>query len=136
MKRFAISIAVIATLLTACMPMLGKEPATEANAIPAALQGRWGLNENDCDPARDDNKGLMVIEARTLKFYESRATLARVNSVEPTRIDGDFAFTGEGQSWNLRMTLEAQDAGMVLIRRDFGDDAMPGPLRYMNCEAV
>ena len=63
-------------------------------------------------------------------------TLGPVGSVGPTRVEGTFAFTGEGQSWTVRMSLEAQDAGMVLVRRDLEGSDTPGPLRYINCDAV
>src|SRR3569623_2124157 len=44
-----------------------------SSAIPAALQGRWGLAPGDCTSALGDAKGLLVINSRELRFYESRA---------------------------------------------------------------
>jgi hypothetical protein len=117
------------------------EPANEtaeaANAavIPTALQGRWGLVPADCTSTRGDNKGLVTITADRLRFYESRATIAKINEADDSRIDADFDFEGEGQTWKLRMTLDAQDGNKVLIRRDYGADAQPGPLRYEKCAA-
>src|SRR6188472_2988303 len=46
---------------------------TDAAPIPAALQGRWGLTPADCTSALGDAKGLLVINANELRFYESRA---------------------------------------------------------------
>lgn len=111
------------------------EPAPAAS-IPAALQGRWALTPNDCTSTRGDAKGLLVIADKQLRFYESRAILGQVQTSEPNRIEADFAFTGEGQEWQRRMILEGQDGGKTLIRREFGPDSMPGPLRYSRCASV
>ncbi|GGE38061.1 hypothetical protein GCM10011360_27320 [Primorskyibacter flagellatus] len=127
-------LAATALALAACQPLTGGE--TPANAIPEAVQGNWGLTENDCNPDFDPRKGLMVVTADTLTFYESRAALGPVSSVGPSRIEGTFNFTGEGQTWTVQMSLDAQDAGMVLIRRDYEGSDTPGPLRYINCDAV
>src|SRR3546814_5910594 len=68
-----------------------------ATVLPVDFQGRWGLVANDCDPARDDNKGLMTVAADTLKFYESRGVVKTVTIASPTKLTADLAFTGEGQ---------------------------------------
>lgn len=136
MKTLLIPVTLTAFILTACQPLLGEDVPGDITTMPEAVQGRWGLTENDCDPARDDNKGLMVVTDRTLTFYESRGTLTRITEADPTRIAADFDFTGEGQSWTRHMSLDAQDEGRVLIRRDYGDGAMPGPLRYTKCDAA
>jgi hypothetical protein len=68
-------------------------------AIPAALHGRWGLNPADCTSALGDAKGLLVINAGELRFYESRAVPAADAGGDSNSISGNFVFTGEGQSW-------------------------------------
>ncbi|MGI3170096.1 hypothetical protein ACRARG_13135 [Pseudooceanicola sp. C21-150M6] len=123
-------------LLAACMPETQPPPTTSAG-IPEAIQGRWGLSANDCNPAMADvAKGLMVVGGTTLTFYESRGTLTALTKAESTRIEGDFSFTGEGMSWTRQMVLDVQSGGDTLIRRDYGDDAMPGPLKYTNCATL
>jgi hypothetical protein len=101
--------------------------------LPVALHGRWGMGTADCDPTRDDAKGLMVVGPRRLEFYESVGTLDDLDEFEPTRIRGDFDFTGEGMEWDRSVTLELQDNGSTLIRRESGSDAEPGPYRYTKC---
>jgi len=133
MKTLMIPIALTALALSACEPMIS---AQTADTIPEAVQGRWGITANDCDPARDDNKGLMVVEPTQLTFYESRGTLGEITDADSTRIEARFDFAGEGQTWQRDMVLDVQDGGNTLIRRDYGDDAMPGPLRYMNCATL
>lgn len=101
--------------------------------IPAAIQGRWGLAAADCEPGRDDAKGLLTIDASTLRFYESVGTLDEIDQASESGIRADFAFTGEGQEWDREMQLGLEQGGTVLVRREFGADAMPEPLRYTKC---
>lgn len=101
--------------------------------IPPAIQGRWGLVAADCEPGRDDAKGLLTISATKLQFYESVGTLATITEASDTRIRATFDFTGEGMTWQRDEVLDVQDAGKTLIRREYGDDAAPGPFRYTKC---
>ncbi len=41
--------------------------------IPASLHGRWGMTPADCTSTRGDAKGLLIVSADGLKFYESVA---------------------------------------------------------------
>ncbi|MDZ4312974.1 MAG: hypothetical protein U1A24_20705 [Cypionkella sp.] len=131
MNRFALLILPVA--LAACMPEAPDTGSDGGVAIPAAIQGRWGLAANECTADPSIAKGLLTIDATTLKFYESRGTLVEVKSASATRLEGTFDFTGEGQIWQLQQTLDVQDGGAVLIRREYGPDAAPGALRYVSC---
>jgi hypothetical protein len=92
-------------------------PASTAPArttpIPAALQGRWGLTPADCTSALGDAKGLLVINGRELRFYESRAVPSPGVTVDSDSITGNFAFTGEGQSWTKFETFELRNDALV-----------------------
>jgi hypothetical protein len=101
--------------------------------IPSVLHGRWGLVPADCDPARDDAKGLLTITPSKLEFYESVGTLDTIMEAEPRRIRGAFDFEGEGMTWEREIVLDVQDNGATLIRREYGEDAAPGPFRYAKC---
>jgi hypothetical protein len=103
------------------------------SGIPRALQGRWGLVPADCEPGRADAKGLLVIEDDSLEFYESMAELRQVDERSAGRIRADFAFTGEGISWQREMELVTRDRGETMVRREFGAEAMPEPLEYARC---
>jgi hypothetical protein len=109
------------------------EPSPLPSTIPAAIQGRWGMVPADCEPGRDDAKGLLTISPTTLEFYESVGTLAEVEEASGTRIRASFAFTGEGMTWQRDEILDVQDGGQTLIRREYGEDAAPGPFRYSKC---
>lgn len=101
--------------------------------IPDVMRGRWGLVAADCDPARDDAKGLLTIGAEKLEFYESVGTLDTIMEAEPTRIRAAFDFEGEGMTWDREVVLDVQDNGRTLVRREYGADAAPGPFRYAKC---
>jgi hypothetical protein len=98
-------------------PHVDTRPATAspqpAAAIPAALQGRWGLAPGDCMPGRSDAKGLMVVNAGELRFYESRAVPAADVAGDDDFISGNFAFTGEGQSWTKYEALKVDKGRLI-----------------------
>ncbi len=117
----------------AASPSPAPQPALQPGSLPAVLRGRWGLVPADCTSTHGDAKGLMEVGARTLTFYESRATLQSVQTARPDQLRGRFAFSGEGQEWTLEVELRSWNEGAQLIRKDRGPDALPGPLTYTRC---
>ena len=81
--------------------------------IPASLHGRWGMTPGDCTSTRGDNKGLLVVTAEGMKFYESRATPAGDLKTSPNSASGDFNFSGEGMTWKKYEALEIQNNKLV-----------------------
>ncbi|HEU4651233.1 MAG TPA: hypothetical protein VFS49_07440 [Croceibacterium sp.] len=115
-------------------PSPSPDAATPApTMLPAAMQGRWGLVPADCTSTRGDAKGLLTVSPDKLRFYESVGTLDTVMDAEPSRIRASFDFEGEGMTWQREMVLDVQDEGTTLIRREYGEDAAPGPFRYTKC---
>ena len=95
------------------------EPVNDsASTIPASLHGRWGLTPGDCTSTRGDAKGLLIISAQSLKFYESSAKPAGLLKASPNSASGDFAFTGEGMTWKKFEALELQDNKLVRTESD------------------
>jgi hypothetical protein len=93
--------------------------ASPIAAFPAAFQGRWGMVPNDCDPDMADvAKGLMVVSADALKFYESRAKVGKLEQLTPNAIKGTLDYAGEGQTWSKQTTLTLQDDGKTLVREE------------------
>lgn len=102
--------------------------------IPEVIRGRWGLVPADCTSAKGDAKGLVTIGAKSMKFYESRAVLEKVNDADADGLKATFGFTGEGQTWKLDVALEVEgDHNEKLFRKDTGPDAAPGTLEYTRC---
>ena len=85
----------------------------DASAIPAALQGRWALTPADCTSLRGDTKGLLVISADNLRFYESQARPKGELKRTPKSVSCDFAFSGEGMTWKKYQALELQAGKLV-----------------------
>lgn len=107
-------------------------------AIPSAFRGRWGMVTADCDPARDDAKGLMTVSADSLRFWEARATLADARTQGPTTLSATLSFTGEGQTWREPTRLTLQDGGRTLVYDSEGDGqggGQTGTHRYTRCAA-
>ena len=73
--------------------------------IPAQYHGRWGMVAGDCTSTNGDNKGLITVGDKTIKFFEAVATLKEQRPAIATSYSGLFAFTGEGQSWEKVMTF-------------------------------
>ncbi len=124
------------------VPLTDPTPAASASPIatlPDAFRGRWGMAVADCDPAKADAaKGLMVVAADRLTFYESRGTPAAIRLETPAKLTTDVAFSGEGQTWTQSTTLTLADDGKTLIREvTKGDDlGVKGAQRYARCPAV
>ncbi|OSP55893.1 hypothetical protein BV911_05265 [Pseudoruegeria sp. SK021] len=120
-------------MLPACEQATPPPETSATQEIPAALQGRWGLVPADCTSTRGDAKGLMLVSATTLTFYESRAEMAQVYARSDHHLEADFDFLGEGIAWTYRESLDLQNAGQTLERQETGGDAAAVSLRYQQC---
>jgi len=58
-------------------------------------------------------EGLLVVSSNELRFYESRAVPTSGAQADNDSINGDFDFTGEGQSWTKFETLERRKDRLV-----------------------
>jgi len=77
-----------------------------AGVIPQVLQGRWGLTPQACSGSPASAKGLLVVTAGELRFYESRAVPSADVQTARESINGTFHFTGEGQAWDKFEALQ------------------------------
>lgn len=109
------------------------EAETADATIPDIIRGTWGMTPNDCDATRADAKGRMEIDATSIRFYESVAQIGEVKERDDSRIVAGFDFTGEGMTWSREITLDAQEDGRSLTRRETGAEASPGPYDYNRC---
>lgn len=92
---------------------LNNAQTAEPGKIPAALHGRWGLTPGDCTSNRGDTKGLLIISADGLKFYESLGKPSGQLKASADSVSGDFAFSGEGMTWKKFEVLELQGGKLV-----------------------
>lgn len=92
-------------------------PETGASvAIPLPLQGRWGLTPEACTSSPTRAKGLLVVTAEGVRFYESLAVPSANVQTAADSINGDFHFTGEGRAWDKFEAL--QRSGDKLTRTE------------------
>jgi hypothetical protein len=111
----------------------GTATVPTASSIPAAIQGRWGMVAADCEPGRDDAKGLMVVTANRLEFYESIGRLDEVKESSDTSLRAQFDFTGEGMEWGREVAMELLDNGKTLRTLQSDNGVSEGPFRYSKC---
>ena len=107
--------------------------AGDGKTIPAAIRGRWALKPADCKAKKGTDLTALTIDMANLRFYESHGELVRVRTSDTGRIDADYKFSGEGVEWNRRMQLDLAEGGKTLVRRDQGEGAAAGPMRYTRC---
>ena len=107
--------------------------AGDGKTIPAAIRGRWALKVADCTAKKGADLTALAIDATNLRFYESHGELARVVSSDTSHIVADYRFSGEGAEWDRRMQLDLADGGKTLVRRDSGEGAAAGAMRYTRC---
>lgn len=111
----------------------GAPIAGDGKTIPAAIRGRWALKVADCTAKKGTDLTALTIDATNLRFYESHGELARVRESGANRIVADYRFSGEGVEWDRRMQLDLADGGRTLVRRDSGEGAAAGAMRYTRC---
>ena len=92
-------------------PTPSNTAAGAAAVLPAALRGRWGLTPGDCAGA--GSNGLLVIEDRALRFYESQAVPTGNVEAGADSFSADFAFTGEGMTWTKFQSLQIQNGNLI-----------------------
>lgn len=86
--------------------------------IPAALQGRWGLEPRDCSGSPGRSRSLLVITPNGLSFNESHAVLTNDVESDPHSISGTFEFNGAGRSWSKFETLRLDNPHLIRTESD------------------
>jgi hypothetical protein len=107
--------------------------SVDGKSIPPAIRGRWALKAADCTARRGTDLTALTIGASDLRFFESHGELAGVQKSDADSIVADYKFSGEGEEWDRRMSLELSDGGRTLVRRDEGEGAAAGAMRYTRC---
>lgn len=110
--------------------VVGNDSGTADLAIPAAFHGRWGMVPADCTSTLGDNKGLIAVDAASIKFFESRGTLTKITQDAPENFTGTFAFTGEGMTWTNSQNLKLTGSSSTLVRKQSDVDQ---PFTYKRC---
>jgi len=102
----------------------------DPDALPVPMRGRWGLTAADCDVSNGAPKGLMTIAPKTLKFYESTATVVSLAKASSYAVTAGLSFEGEGQKWTSAETLALVSGGTALMRTE---QSPVHTFRYQRC---
>jgi hypothetical protein len=105
-------------------------PTATMSRIPPAFHGRWGLVPGDCGPDAGAAKGLLTITGDMLRFYESVGKPEALTLTGLGRLEGRFAFSGEGMDWSKALTLSLE--GNRLVRSEHDPEAV---YTYTRCPA-
>lgn len=108
-------------------------PAVAA-AFPAVMLGRWGMVPGDCTSQMGDNKGMITVTAREIRFYESVARIDKVKDSSENRIRASLSYDGEGMQWSRDAQFEFKPGAGQLVLQEYGEDAVPGPRTYTRCK--
>ena len=87
------------------------------SGFPSEFQGRWAMTEADCR-GNAAAKGLMTIDDKTVRFYESRGVATGLATESATKVSGVFTFDGEGQRWRKQQGFELAAEGQTLVRTE------------------
>ena len=88
-------------------------------SFPAKFQGRWTVNVADCPKARGMETTVMIIDDKSVQFYESMASLNSATQNGDT-FKATLRWTGEGQNWDSETAFTLKDGGKMLTRADAG----------------
>jgi hypothetical protein len=77
--------------------------------IPINFRGEWNARLQDCGTGR--NASRLIVDARTVRFYESRAEVTGVTRNGPRSITVNARYTGEGRTWNRSTTMRLSGDG-------------------------
>jgi hypothetical protein len=98
--------------------------------FPSAMLGRWGITEADCDPSNNDNKGLMVVNADSVRFYDTQAKLVGAERRSEYTVAADLGFKRDGRKWTARQSFALAGGGTALLR---GEQSPVKTYRYGRC---
>lgn len=106
-----------ATTARTGVPIAKSTPnAARDRAFPTEFLGYWGAGDNDCELANTAATGRINIDADTIRFYESRARVQRMDRRSPQEVAVDLRFSGEGQSFYAREVYRLDAGGTALVR--------------------
>ncbi len=131
---------------------IGSSASTPSNAVvtrdspplslkmPEGIQGKWRRSTEasvapaECVDSGSANMGLILtIRSDGFSRFEDGGRLIQVHERDSNRIRATFDTTYADTSTQGEFLFEAQNSGQVLIERQFGGGAQPGPLRYRRC---
>lgn len=103
--------------------------STAASAIPDYLQGIWAMTATSCAEGSDTR---ISVTANEIRFYESVATITKVEAGDMDSVVVDADLSAEGESSKVQYTLAPAEAGTKLTVTELGDGGLDND--YVRCE--
>lgn len=100
------------------LPVSDETAALKPGELPPAFEGRWGLRPADCDIARSDTRGLLVIRGSDLTFYAVSGKAKVIGGPSRYNVIADLTFSDKGKTAPRREQYELASAGTTLLRTD------------------
>ncbi len=113
-------------------------------SVPEPIQGSWRESQGKVVTAaeclqtsgHEANFGkVLTVRPDGFSFFEAGGRLLEIKERSANRIRATFDTTYADTQTQGEYVFDAQDNGTMLIVREYGDHARPGPIRYLRCPA-
>lgn len=102
----------------------------KAEEIPSAFLGVWDHDKGSCDVPSDMR---LEIAPKSIRFYESRGEVTRIEVDSADSIVVSLAMEGEGEKWQMARKLDLSDDRKVLTETSVDEDRID-PIELMRCD--
>ena len=92
--------------------------AARDRAFPTEFLGYWGAGDNDCELANTEATGRINVDADTIRFYQARARVQRMERHTAQEVAVDLRFSRDGRTFERREIYRLDAGGTVLVRSD------------------
>ncbi|QPC99184.1 hypothetical protein [Qipengyuania soli] len=110
-------------------PTSSPTPVT-AEEIPSTFLGVWDHDKPSCDVPSDMR---LEIAPKSIRFYESRGEVTRIEVDSADSIVVSLAMEGEGEKWQMARKLDLSDDGNTLTESSVDEDRID-PIKLMRCD--
>jgi hypothetical protein len=92
--------------------------AARDRAFSTEFLGYWGAGDDDCELANTEATGRINIDADTIRFYQARARVQRMERHSPQEVAVDLRFSRDGKTFERREIYRLDAGGTMLVRSD------------------
>ncbi|WP_445427521.1 hypothetical protein [Alishewanella sp. HL-SH05] len=104
-------------------------PSYSSPRIPKTFQGTWDANDEACKTQYSDMR--LHISSSVVEYWESSGNLIEVIESKNISFIARFAFSGEGENWESKITYFLLNEGSKLVQA-FDDGLRVSRVRCTN----
>ena len=102
-------------LAIACFSITSAYTANALAAeIPKEFRGQWGANKKECNPKSLESEAVITVTAKLYNSYESSCEIKKIKTSSPTKLEGIFTCSVEGENSQDTIKMELMDNGKAL----------------------